>query len=463
MISSWVLPGRAAGRLLLLVPLLFLLTPSRSDASWSPIAITDSLGSEVDSLERSAYGLFPGLTHFQHAQVLTNGSGGYRVDVTTQAGGESRTRTTKLSREAWESTKLHADVVEQYRGLTSTLPSNEDELQYRLALRFAAASRYDVARALLDDLAARSSGTPLAGDVERMRVDVDRIGETGRGLYQPRATHDRSGRTDLLVFSGFYGLWLGIATPIALDSEDAQVYAAGLLAAPTLSLLIASRASRDGEMGIGRAHMISLGGWLGTWQGAGWAAVSDADGNAAIGIGIGTGLAGIAASSILTSKVHFSEGHGSLTNNALLWGAWFGLVGGAVAGAEDDDLLRASLIGTDALVLGTAIAARDVRMSKNRARVISLLGIVGTAFGFGIDLMAEVDEAEGVFAIAGIGSVTGLVVGASVTKDYDNGKDLSRAPTSPEEDRWSMAPSTRIIRDPDSGRRVPAMGIRVSF
>ena len=88
---------------------------------------------------------------------------------------------------------------------------------------------------------------------------------------------------------------------------------------------------------------------------------------------------------------------------------------------------------------------------------------MGTAFGFGIDLMAEVDEAEGVFAIAGIGSVTGLVVGASVTKDYDNGKDLSRAPTSPEEDRWSMAPSTRIIRDPDSGRRVPAMGIRVSF
>jgi hypothetical protein len=249
--------------------------------------------------------------------------------------------------------------------------------------------------------------------------------------------------------------------PIWLEAEDEQMFAAGLLVAPPMAIIIANAASKNAEMGIGRAHMISLGGWLGTWQGAGWASVSDMDGNDAVGVGVVSGLAGIAVASALTSKVHFSEGHGTLTNNALYWGSWFGFVGGAVAGAEGDGLLRASLIGSDALVLGTAIAAKDVRMSKGRARVISLMGIVGTAFGFGIDLMAEVPDAETALFVAGAGSVAGLTIGASMTKDYDNGKDLSREAPRPEETRWSLAP--KAVPDPEGGRAVPGMGVRVTF
>ena len=441
--------------------LLAVLLPSSGLGSWTPVALTDSLGTAVDSLEQQAYGLFPDVQEFRSARTLTNGSG-YRVEVTSGAGPEERTRTTKLSKEAFESTRIHARSVERYRRLAGNLPSNEDELQYLLALRFAAASRYDVSRALLEDLGSRTAGTPLGDDVAQARGDVDRVRQSSRGLFVPRATHDQSGRTDLLVFSGFYGLYTGIAVPIWLESEDAQLYAAGLLTAPPLALIIANSSSKGAEMGIGRAQMISLGGWLGAWQGSGWAAVSDMDGTDAVGVGVVSGLAGITAASVLTNKVHFSEGHGALTNNALPWGAWFGLVGGVVAGAEGDDLLRASLIGTDALVLGTAIGARNVHMSKNRARVISLLGVVGTAAGFGVDLLAEVDDTETVFAVAGIGSVTGLVVGANVTRNYDNGKDLSSG-TPRLEERWSMAPHARVIRDPESGRPVPAVGLRASF
>jgi hypothetical protein len=434
--------------------------PARS-APWAPVALTDSLGAEIDSLERRSYGLFPDLDGFRTARTLTDGSG-YRVEVSSGAGAEERTRSSKLSANAWEATRLHALAVERYRDLAPVPPSSEDEVQYRLALRFASTSRYGVARALLEDLVERAEGTPLGDEVGRTRVEFDRILASDRALFLPRATHDQSGRTDLLVFSGFYGLWTGIAVPVWLDSEDAQVYAAGLLAAPPLALILASSASRGTEMGVGRAHVISLGGWLGTWQGVGWAAVSDVDGNQAVGIGLLSGLAGITAASVLTSEVHFSEGHGSLTGNSLLWGAWFGLVGGVLAGAEDDDLLRASLVGTDALVLGTAVGARNARMSKNRVRLISLLGVVGTAFGFGVDLLAEVDDEKAAFAVAGIGSVAGLVAGVNMTKDHDAGKDLSEAPSAPEE-RWSVAPHAGVIPDPESGRPIPAMGVRVSF
>ena len=443
--------------MLLLFVLFALLAADRSEAAWKPVALTDSLGAEIDSLERTDYGLFPGVVDFRSARALTNGSG-YRIEVTRVDG---RTRTTKLSKEAFEATRLHARTVERYRSLESTAPTSEDELQYLLALRFATATRYAESRALLQDLAERSAGTPLGAAAAETRNDMDRILLSSRGLYRSRATLDQSGKTDLLTFAGIYGLWTGVAIPIWMEDPDTQTLAAGFLVAPPVALLIANSASKNAEMGIGRAHMIALGGWLGTTQGAGWAALADMDGNEAVGVSVVSGLAGIAAASALTSKVHFSEGHGTLTNNAHLWGAWFGLVGGVVAGMEEEDLLRASLIGSDALVLGTGIAARNVRMSKNRARLISLLGVVGTTFGLGIDLMAEVPDAETAMAIAGIGSVAGLAVGASVTQNYDDGKDLSMESPRPEETRLSFAP--KAVRDPESGRPVPGLGVRVTF
>ena len=60
-----------------------------------------------------------------------------------------------------------------------------------------------------------------------------------------------------------------------------------------------------------------------------------------------------------------------------------------------------------------------------------------------------------------MGSAAGLVIGAEMTKDYDNGKELSQESPRPEETRWSLAP--KAVRDPESGRAVPGMGVRVSF
>ena len=78
----------------------------------------------------------------------------------------------------------------------------------------------------------------------------------------------------------------------------------------------------------------------------------------------------------------------------------------------------------------------------------------------GLDLMAEVPNAETALAIAGIGSVAGLAVGATLTQNYDDGKDLSLETTRTEETRWSFAP--KAVRDPETGRTVPGMGVRVS-
>ena len=97
-------------------------------------------------------------------------------------------------------------------------------------------------------------------------------------------------------------------------------------------------------------------------------------------------------------------------------------------------------------------------------RVINLLGVVGTAFGFGVNVLAEVDDEKTGFAIAGAGSVVGLLVGANVTRNFDEGKDLASAAFAPAADGLSLAPHLAFTRDGSgNGRLVPMLGVRARF
>ncbi len=437
---------------------------SASAAPWEPAALSDSLGAELDESEREAYNLFPDLPGFERARFFTNGSS-YRAELALRDKSGSRVKRAGVTPRAWELTRLHVGIVERYRtGQTGDRARDAAAAsQYWLALKFASRARYDVSKTLLEDLTAQGSSDPVGEEAAGTLSEVRQLAGSNRGLFLPGATYDRSGRTDLLVFAGYYGIWTGIAVPVYFESEDAQAYAAGLLVAPTASLLIANALSKDTEMGVGRALMISLGGNLGTWQGIGWSAMADARGHDVVGIGLLSGLGSIGAAALLTHEVRFTEGHGALTNAALVWGAWLGLVSGIAFDLEGDDLLRASLVGTDALVFGTAIGARNAQMSKGRVRLISLMGVVGTVFGFGIDLLAEEDDEETAFAIAGIGTVTGLIVGGNITRNHDRGKVFSARPCEAQEPRVSFGPRVRADWKATSPRLVPAFEVRAAF
>jgi len=238
-------------------------------------------------------------------------------------------------------------------------------------------------------------------------------------------------------------------------------------------LLFTHNVTKEVNISDGRATMISLGGHLGTWQGIGWAAIADLDGSKVIGIGELGGLAGIAAATILTNKIDFSTGHAGLTSSGLQWGAWFGLVFAILVDHEEDDVLRDMLIGSDLSIFGTALATKDVQMSKARVRLINLAGVIGTVLGFGIDLLVEVDDASTAFAIAGLGSVAGLVAGTQMTRNFDRGKDLTLFDMNKSrfcysfnkgESLWSIAPNIKLQQHPNDKRRiVPAIGLQVNF
>lgn len=98
-------------------------------------------------------------------------------------------------------------------------------------------------------------------------------------------------------------------------------------------------------------------------------------------------------------------------------------------------------MGSDLMVLGAGLIAKDVKMSRARVRLINLGGVLGTVFGFGIDLLVQPEDVSTTIAIAGLGSAGGLVLGTTVTKNYDKDKELTLAP--------KINPSLRfcILRD----------------
>jgi hypothetical protein len=106
-------------------------------------------------------------------------------------------------------------------------------------------------------------------------------------------------------------------------------------------------------------------------------------------------------------------------NFGALWGTWFGLAGGAVANLDGDPLLTSTLIGGNAGLLATATMASTWDLSRNRARLISIAGVIGGLVGAGLDLMIQPDDQKVAFGIPLAGSIVGLASGAALTAGMD--------------------------------------------
>lgn len=431
-------------------------------ADWQPVSLSDSLGSEIDARERESYHLFPDLAGFERARFFSNGKS-YRVEYAVRDAKGARTRTAGVTARSWEATRAHVRLVEQFRARGAAAASPDSaESQYRLAMRFASQARYDVSQPILEDLVAQQPQDPVAADASASLATIRGAIDSRRGLFLPGSIYDRSGRTDLMVFAGYYGIWTGIAIPAALGAEDGEAYAAGILLAPAASLIITHNLTRQSEIGLGRARMIGLGGNLGTWQGVGWSAVLDAEGKDVVGVGLLTGLAGIAAATALSGGKDITEAHGMLSNSAMLWGGWLGFVAGEVAELEDDDLVISSLMGSNVLVAGALVGARGSTLSRSGVRMIGLMGAVGTAFGFGIDLLVSVDSSPAAFGIAGAGTIAGLIIGGDMARKQNSDRTgaIDRAP----ESHFAFAPEFRTGRDASGDRKVvPMLTVRAKF
>ncbi|HUF75299.1 MAG TPA: hypothetical protein VMM35_03430 [Longimicrobiales bacterium] len=294
------------------------------------------------------------------------------------------------------------------------------------ARQFEARERWDVAEPLYRLILERYGATPAA-ETARARLDAP-----------PDAAVYGSGRVEAQVWMSLYGAWLGVAVPGALGADQPEAYGAGLLLGGPAGFLAGRMLANGLDLTEGQARAITLGGTWGTWQGWGWREV----------FGIGTreicdpdpfgsgefcyetedvseeqfaamvlgGLAGIGAGALLSHRV-ITPGTGTAANFAALWGSWFGFAGGYLAGLEDDALLASTLVTGNAGLLGAALLAPRWNVTRNRARLVSIAGVLGGLAGGGLDLILQPDDAKVAVAIPLAGSLLGLGIGIGATRE----------------------------------------------
>jgi hypothetical protein len=295
------------------------------------------------------------------------------------------------------------------------------------ARRFEAQGRNEVADALFDLILERFRDTAAAGEVRRLRSAM------------PAGRASRGGRVELQVWGTLYGLWLGVAVPLMLGADDPEPYGIGLLVGGPLGFLASRAYANSRSLSEGQARAITLAGTWGTWQGFGWAQVLDLgirNERVCPGIGpcydqetgdtaeeltaaaVGGGMAGIVIGALI-SRRNVPTGLAATVNYGSLWGSWIGLAAGILGDAEGDALLAAALIGGNAGLATTAVLGPRWNFSRNRARLISLAGLVGGLAGAGIDLLVQPDDEKVAVGIPLATSLAGLAFGVPATRAHD--------------------------------------------
>ena len=283
-----------------------------------------------------------------------------------------------------------------------------------------------MAQAIYRLIVERFGNTAAAGEARTHLATVRAAGTAGNG------------KVELQVWSTMYGLWLGIAVPGALGADDSEAYGVGLLAGGPVGFLAGKALSRGGTITEGQARAITLGGSWGTWQGYGWTEILDLGGQSICyddpyyggcydsyddteekfaGMVLG-GLAGIAAGALL-SRGDISPGVATSANFGALWGSWFGFAGGYLADLEDDGLLATTLLAGNAGLASMALLAPSRNVSRNRARLVSIYGVIGGLSGLGLDLLVQPDDEKVAVGIPLAGSIVGLALGVGNTRHFD--------------------------------------------
>ena len=305
-------------------------------------------------------------------------------------------------------------------------PSDSAEVILETARFFDAGGRWDVAEPLYRLLLERY-GTTVAASAARARLEAP-----------PSEVVYGDGTVELTVWMTLYGAWLGLAVPGAFGADQPEPYGVGLLAGGPVGFLAGRSLARSLRLTEGQARAVTLGGTWGSWQGYGWREVFDWGAGqyceasfgyeycydtedtfeetfAAMIVG---GLAGIATGALLSDR-DITPGTGTVVNYGSLWGTWFGVAGGILMDLEDDDLLAATLVGGDVALLSTALLAPGWNMSRSRARLVSIAGVLGGLGGAGLDLIIQPDGEKTAVAIPLAGSIAGLILGISATRDSD--------------------------------------------
>ena len=301
--------------------------------------------------------------------------------------------------------------------IESELKALEARLIYEDAVKRVSDEEYDQALRRLDWVISAYPETAYG------QLATDKKREIALLLQQPKPISGMS-RASLVGFGTLFTTWLGVGTLILLDTEEPVPYGIALIAGPLSGLSGSLSLTRERELSDGQASLITLGGTWGIWQAVGAATLADAGDKPTVGASMAGGAIGLALASSIVSRRDISPGDATLINFGGAWGTWFTICGAMVVRERDKDnrnfILSRAMIGGNAGLLTMAAWSTKLSMSRARARLINIGGIIGTLYGLGASILLEIEPEDRTFwGFMGLGGMVGLTAGAYFTRDYD--------------------------------------------
>lgn len=422
------IPLKTPSPIFALLAVLFLNTPgSAADApavtQERVVALTESVGYQIDPVERERYGLFSQRTGFLSAEFLLR-DGEYWLRISYLSDGERFVEQSHLAEAqflAWRQSVLAID-----RGRSAApvaVLSDED--------------RRDGRSRLVTDIFLYGLWLYGPATISLFDVDSDR-GATGIELLAGGGaftgallkTQDyRLGyaRTTLVRWGNYAGTFYGIGIPALLHADSDRVYALSAMAATPAGGYLAYRLSAGRRFGKGEADLITTGAWVGALYGLALPYLAGADGDYGR-LYLASSMAGVPAGALLTERLvqgrHLNRGRAHLITLGGIMGVAQGL--SAVSLVDDDAPARAYVWAASlGAPFGAWIGYRATdgrRHTLGRARMISVGAYAGGLVGQGV--VVTLDLGDRARTLAGmVGSIMGLWFTDRLTGDW--GQDVT--------------------------------------
>lgn len=306
------------------------------------------------------------------------------------------------------------------------------------------------------------------------QLATDKREEIAILLQQPKPISGMS-RAGLVGFGTLFTTWVGVGTLILLDVEEAVPYGLVMIVGPLSGLFGSLSLTRASELSDGQASLVTLGGTWGIWQAVGAAELAGAGDKAAVGASMAGGAIGLALAGKIVGDRDISPGDATLINFGGIWGTWFAICGSMAVRYRGSDnsnfILGSAMMGGNVGLTTMAVWSTKLNMSRARARLINIGGIVGTLYGLGANILLEIDpEDRSFWPLMGLGGVVGLAACSYFTRNYDTPTSyftdggVGLLNLNPGENRWSLSfPTIGVVPVSNGNSQKPDIELRTSL
>ncbi len=382
------------------------------------LSLTESVGYQIDSAERDRYGLFAEREGFLLAEFLLR-DGAYWLRLSYRNGSERIVEQSQLTEAqflALRETVLALDRGRTARPLAALSDADRRQGRFRMAtdVFLYGLCLYGPATISLFDI-----------DSSRGASAINLLAGGGAFAGALTTTQDyRLGyaRTRLVRWGNYAGTFYGLGIPALLKADNDRAYALSAMVVTPVGGYLAHRLSSHRRFGKGEADMITTGTWVGALYGLALPYLAGADGDYGR-LYLASSMAGVPAGALLTERLIIGRRLNRGRAHLLTLGGFIGVAQAlSIIDLVDDDPPARTYVWAASLgaPIGTwlgyrATAGRHHRL--NRARMITVGTYAGGLAGQGVVLSLGLgDKARTLSAM--VGALLGMTFTDRLTQDW---------------------------------------------